>query len=100
MRLVESFLRKELLKKSHHMELRKLTEDLMKNLAIITIWDDIISTCSEFIQNDSHYDILHSIIFLYLKVRVFGHAKRLTEQYKIKNKLTKTKALRKQLDNS
>jgi hypothetical protein len=42
-------------------------------------------------------DILHSIVNLYVKVRLFSFAKDIIQKHKIAAKRTKTKALRKDI---
>ena len=72
----------------------------VKDPQVTASYKVILSDAELEICNSVSKDILHSIISLYVKVHLFSFAKDIVQNYKIKQKQGKAKALRKELERS
>lgn len=72
----------------------------VKDPQVTASYNVILSDAELEICNSVSKDILHSIISLYVKVHSFSFAKDIVQNYKIKQKQGKAKALRKELERS
>ena len=86
--------------KSHHIssiDVPAMTNELTKNPSIIAWFNLLLEDAETQTENHVAKNLLYKIIELYLKVRSHSYAKGVIEKCKIRQKRTKSKALRKEL---
>ena len=85
---------------SHHIssiDVPAMTNELTKNPSIIAWFNLLLDDAETQTENHVAKNLLYKIIELYLKVRSHSYAKDVIEKCKMKQKKTKSKALRKEL---
>ncbi len=73
----------------------KMTECLMKDMDVISVYDNIIQQSGTDINNETKDNLLEKMLTLYLRVCAFSVAKDLTGKHRAKIKDKKAKSLRK-----
>jgi hypothetical protein len=91
----EKFRRNTNLKDIQKIDTRLMVKQLLKDTDLICIFNRILQDL--IIDDDQKHGILSKMLGLYLRVRAFSLAKKITSQHRLKNKKGKSKALRKEL---
>ena len=92
----ESFFRRAIKKSNQRkIDIQWILEKTFCCSTVITNMQYICSTAEMKIERHVAKDLLFSIVKLYIRVRSFSHARYIVQKYKITNKHTKAKGLRK-----
>ena len=75
----------------------KVVDDILSKPEVKSLWENIIEASDIMITNECSKLTLENIIKLYVRVRSFSYAKDIVNKYKLKEKVSKSRALRTQL---
>ena len=67
------------------------------DIQLVSAYNAMLSGSELIADKSIAKDVLHSIVYLYVKVRCFSFAKDVLQKHKIKSKQLKEKALRKEI---
>ena len=86
-------------KKDVHLAIPKdeVVDDVLHLPAVISLWESIITDLDITVSDECSKLTLENFIKLYVQVRSFSHARDIVSKYKLREKLSKKKALRKGL---
>ena len=74
--------------------------EVLSSALVKSLWNNILENCDTEISKECQSLCLENIIKLYIQVRCFSYAKDIVNKYKISEKLSRKKALRKELKKS
>ena len=74
--------------------------EVLSSALVKSLWNNILENCDTEISKECQSLRLENIIKLYIQVRCFSYAKDIVNKYKISEKLSRKKALRKELKKS
>ena len=83
-----------------HLPAETMVNEVLSSALVKTLWDNIVENCDTEISKECQSLCLENIIKLYNQVRCFSYAKDIINKYKISEKLSRKKALRKELKKS
>ena len=75
----------------------KVVEDIQVSPLAKSLWNNILEHCDVVVSKECQSLCLENIIKLYATVRAFSFARDIVNKYKLREKIQKKKALRKQL---
>ena len=83
-----------------HLPAETMMNEVLSSALVKSLWDNIVQNCDTEISKECQSLCLENIIKLYIQVRCFSYAKDIINKYKISEKLSRKKALRKELKKS
>ena len=77
----------------------KVVDHVLTMPVVQSLWESIIADLDSMISSECSKLALENFVKLYVRVRSFSHARDIVNKYKLKEKSSKKKALRKELKN-
>ena len=77
----------------------KVVDHVLTMPVVQNLWESIIADLDSMISSECSKLALENFVKLYVRVRSFSHARDIVNKYKLKEKSSKKKALRKELKN-
>lgn len=81
----------------HNVDISSIESKSVCDIQLVSAYDVMLSESELIADKSIAKDVLHNIIYLYVKVRCFSFAKDVIQKHKIKSKQLKGKALRKEM---
>ena len=82
--------------KISHLPAETMVNEVLSSALVKSLWDNIVENCDTEISKECQSLCLENIIKLYIQVRCFSYTKDINK-YKISEKLSRKKALQKEL---
>ena len=95
--MAEILFREKVVGNIGHIPVEAVCDNTLKSPTVQSLWENIVFSCEVQPSNATQKLCLENIVKLYLRVRAFSYARDFISKYRIREKQSKKKGLRKEM---